>query len=337
MQSYFAHMNYALDEQWTANLGLRFNHLEKEFDHRPLGLEINNIIPSPVLITDRHDWSETSADAGLSYMVDTEAMIWFRYSWDFRPGGFNESAVSADSAFPYDGEMIHGYEAGLKTEWYNDHLRLNAAVYRTRREEKTERFARTVASGRVESVIDNVASLDIHGLDVEVEWVPTENLYIRGSYSHVSSEYDSYFIPDLTGAEDSIDLGGLLPDRAPPDNVYVFARYSFPCAEGKIGAFFGYRYSSDYQTNSGVTLAKIGNFSTVDLSVEYVWREWSFRLFSQNVKNKRYLQNVQNPSAADVVSLDPATTAPQRLATVAEYNRPRYTGFQVIYQPNFQR
>ncbi|MBD3647718.1 MAG: TonB-dependent receptor plug domain-containing protein [Pseudomonadales bacterium] len=335
LQSWFANLDYTLNGQWTAEAGLRLDHLEKEIIHEPLGIRVNNPLPSPVQLLGRAEWNDGRANLGLRYKVDDNAMIWFRYLWDLRPGGFNHNAMSRYSGESFDTELMDGYEFGLKSEWFENHLRLNATVYKYQREDKTEEFARVVTGGRVESVIDNVATMDIRGSEIELEWAPIENLYVQASLSHISSDYDEYSIPDLTGAEDAIDLSGLMPSYAPRDSIGISARYSFPFDEGRIRAWFGYRYSSDYQTNPGVIVAKIGNFSTVDLSIDYLWKAWTFRLFGQNLNDKRYLQNAQNPTAVDIVSMAPGTTAPQPLVTFSEYNRPRLTGIQIIYRPQF--
>lgn len=54
--------------------------------------------PSAVAITENKDWIEWTFSAGASYKVDDEAMIYFRFSEGYIPGGFNENAVSSESA-----------------------------------------------------------------------------------------------------------------------------------------------------------------------------------------------------------------------------------------------
>jgi hypothetical protein len=97
-------------------------------------------------------------------------------------------------------------------------------------------------------------------------------------------------------------------------------------------AFAAYRYSSDYQTNPLVPIAKVTNFATWDLSIDYDWRDWRFRLFSKNVTDKRYLQHVETHNSAQYTTVD-QTTGVATLFTNAEYNQPRYTGIEITYTP----
>jgi len=73
------------------------------------------------------------------------------------------------------------------------------------------------------------------------------------------------------------------------------------------------------------------------LSVDYTWREWKVRLFSQNVRNKYYIQYVINLADADVVPIVTGATNASGLVTFTEYNRSRYTGFEVIYTPDLSK
>ena len=328
-------MDYVLDDQWTVDFGSRVSIVEKDFNHRPSGVRINkSYLPSPVNISKNKDWTEWTFSAGISYQVDEEAMIYFRFSEGFRPGGFNENAVSVESATSYGSETTDNWELGMKSEWFNDKLRLNMAYYKIDLDNKQEQFIALVAPGRLESVIDNVATIETNGFELEFEAIPIENLYLRGTYNHMGADYKTYLVPDLANPGSELNLKGLRPNRAPKDTYFLSALYSFDFASGIINIYAGYRFSDDYQTNPKILVAKVNNHTTWDFSIDYMWRDWTFRLFSQNVKNKRYLQNVVNLTDADIVPLVQGATNATGLVTFAEYNRPRYTGFELIYRPD---
>ncbi|MBQ76109.1 MAG: hypothetical protein CMQ20_13955, partial [Gammaproteobacteria bacterium] len=333
--SFFAHVEYVLDDQWTLDLGTRLSSIEKDFRHSPSGIRSGNTItPSPTIITDSNDWDKWSYSGGASYKVDPQAMVYFRYSQGFTPGGFSENAVSADSAKSYDSETNTNWELGMKSEWFNDKLRLNLAYFENELDSKHEQFIAPVSSGRLESIIDNVASIETNGYELEFEAVPIENLYLRGSYSHMNADYEKYIVPDPATPGAEFHLEGLAPNRAPSDTYFVSALYSFDFASGIVNTYAAYRYVNDYQTNSHIQVAKIANYTTWDLSVDYTWREWKFRFFSQNVRNKRYIQNSANLVDADVVPIVSGATNASGLVTFTEFNRPRYSGFEVVYTPD---
>lgn len=103
---------------------------------------------------------------------------------------------------------------------------------------------------------------------------------------------------------------------------------------GTINAFAGYRLYSDYQTNSRLPVANIFNWTSWDLSLDYVWRDWTIRVFAPDVKDKQYLQNVRTITQADVLAQDVVTNDLAPLITYAEYNQPRNGGIEIIFEPD---
>jgi iron complex outermembrane receptor protein len=333
--SIFAHADYALDDQWTIDLGARLASIEKEFKHSPLGVHQGGVVtPSPVFIDKKDNWNEQTLSAGISFKVDQEAMIYARFSQGYRPGGFNENAVSENSAFSYDAETSENLEIGMKSEWFNDKLRLNMAYYQIDYEDKQEQFISAVAPGNLESVIDNVSSVEVAGFELEFEYVPFENFLFRGSYNNMDSNYESYEIPNPSVPGEIINLSNLQPGWAPSNSYYFSGLYSFNFASGVINVFAAYSYVDDYQTNPKLPVSNVNNYTEWDMSIDYVWQQWTFRLFSHNLNDKRYLQNAVNLTDADVSPLGPTATGATGLVTYAEYNRPRYTGFEIIYKPD---
>ena len=103
LQSAFYTMDYQMGEQWNVDVGARYYYIEKDFNHSPLGVSLGNATAlSPVLIEATSEWDEYLVSAGISYKVDEEAMIYARFSQGFRPGGFDENAVSTESGEAFD-------------------------------------------------------------------------------------------------------------------------------------------------------------------------------------------------------------------------------------------
>lgn len=105
----------------------------------------------------------------------------------------------------------------------------------------------------------------------------------------------------------------------------------------EIGVTYaGYRLYSDYPTNSRLPVANVFNWTSWDLSLDYVWRDWTIRIFSQNVKDKQHLQNVRTITQADVLAQDVVTNDLAPLITYAEYRLPRYGGVEIIFKPDIK-
>ncbi len=333
--SAFAHAKYQLNDQWIADLGLRWSQVERDFEHIPSRIRLGNALsPIRTQLVGEETSKELLMSTGISYKVDEEAMIYFRYTEGFLPGGFDENAMSAASGNSYGAETSRTGEIGLKSDWWDDRLRINVVYYKTELDNKVERFDAYVANGVIESLLDNVAEVEIAGWEVEIESTPMQNLYLRTSYSHINSDYNQFNVADLQNPGGIVNLSNLDPARAPAENLYFSADYSLPLGPGVLSAFAGYRLFSDYQTYPVLPEGDVKNWSAWDLSVSYEYREWLFRLFSNNVKNKEFAQNAGQITQTDILPVEGSTVVPS-LNTFTEYNQPRYTGIEIVYRPSF--
>ena len=71
------------------------------------------------------DWSSFTPRFAIDYKVNDEAMIYASIAKGFRPGSFH---VRADNQF-VDEEVLWNYEIGFKTDWFNNRMRLNGAIF----------------------------------------------------------------------------------------------------------------------------------------------------------------------------------------------------------------
>ena len=336
LQSYFAGINYIINDQWIADASARWTEVNRDLTHSPSRIRLGNTIsPLRTLLDSEETTKQLLISGGLAYKVDEEAMIYMRYNEGFLPGGFDENAMSAVSANSYGAETSRSAEVGLKSDWWDDRLRVNFVFYRTELDNKVERFDAFVDTDRIESLLDNRSEIDLAGWELELESIPLDNLHLRLIYSHINTDYDKYTVPDLNNPGSFVNLSNLLPTYAPDDNLFVSAMYSIPYGPGTIHTYAGYRLFSDYQTYTLLPEAKVNNWTSWDLSVSYEWNEWVFRLFSNNVKNKEFIQNIRQVTQTSILPVNSGQTSVPSLITFTEYNQPRYTGLEIIYTPNF--
>jgi len=354
----FGQLQYQLNDQWTADIALRAEELKKTIHHETGSLLLSpTIYPPAATLDSTRRWRRSVTSASLAYQVDDQAMIFTRYSTGFRPGGYDDQAISAEGLSPYGLQNVESWELGMKSEWYDDTLRLNLATYKNYYENIVQRFPNQVSSGNIEWNLGNVASAEVTGYEAEWTWVPMDNFKLNGSYSHTQPLFDRYAYDDWNNPGTLVDLAGILkPEWAAPDSFYLSSQYSWPYWNGQLTAFAAYRYSTDYRTGSQTPLSKVYNYSRWDLAISYEWQEWAIRLFARNVKDKRYIQNAGTLSAASYYPQDPATLnpaltdpslllanptlnqlVPAPLITTAEYNMPRFVGVEVIYTPDLNR
>lgn len=335
LQSAFGYIDYTINDRWNADLGVRYSQVERRFTHSPSRIRLNgNLSPLRTFIVGEETNKESLVSAGLSYKVDEEAMIYFRYSEGYLPGGFDENAMSAATGNSYGAETNRSVELGLKSDWWEDRLRVNVVYHQAELDNKLERINIITPTGDIESVLDNQAKQEHSGWEIEVASVPLPNLEIRTSFSWLDGKYDEFLVQDLAAGGVFINTTAT-PERSPDKQIFVSANYSLPIGPGTLHSYAGFRLISDYQTNNQYPEGNVDNWQAWDISVGYEWRDFVFRLFSNNVKNKEFVQNVVGVQQTDILPVTSGVTVPV-LNRYTEYNQPRMTGLEVIYRPQFR-
>lgn len=333
LRSVFGHVSWQLNPQWTADAGIRGTLINTRFNKTVSYPAPGGAALPPVSIDRNTDSSDLSGTVGLTYKVDENSMIYMRYGHDFRPGGFDVQVNSIDAASPYREAQSDSYQIALKSEWFDHHLRLNYVGYRQDYKKKLERYTAVTGSGAVESLLRNTSDIRTFGHELEVEAIPFENLRLRASLSHTNSDYITYFVPDLSGTTTAgyYDLNTTIPPYSPPDQYEFSGSYAFPYGGGRVKLYAGYRFTTSYWSLPGVAAGHANTFALLDFSVDYDWQDWKVRFFSKNINNRRYFTNAMQTTAAQVTPLPAGTTVDPVLMTTAQYNQPRFSGIEIIY------
>lgn len=338
LQVLYGHIDLKVDERSSMDLGIRYSIRTMDFEHEP---NIVENAPGSFYYSFAADeeWDKLTGSLGFTYKVDEASILYLRLSKGHRGGGYSASGFYPVAFQP---ERVESLEAGIKTSSEDGRLIFNLNAYQTKWDEKLETFI-TSENGDFSSstvytnmVTTNLSKVNIDGLEAELRARFFDTLVLRVSYSHISADYDKYSVADIaniaTDPYARLNLSGYHPARAPANTYYLSLRNSWKLGPGSLGLYFAYRYTTDYQTNPLLSRAWVHNYGTTDLSLDYQWKSWTFRFFSTNLKNNRMVQNVGNYTDANLVRRDAVTTSAQSLSTSAEYNLPRYSGFEMRYE-----
>ena len=120
--SAFMHGNYHFTDKLSFSAGLRYANTEKtaKLDHPPL---FNETIPFSVK-ANRADWL-----TALNYKFTDDMMGYVTVSTGSRPAGITTIVNTIYQLSEYPAEELTAYEAGVKTEWLNNRLRVNLAAF----------------------------------------------------------------------------------------------------------------------------------------------------------------------------------------------------------------
>jgi outer membrane receptor protein involved in Fe transport len=134
--------------------------------------------------------------ATLSYKFDPDRMVYATFSTGFRPGGINRVYDSSIHAIypPYQSDQLKNYEIGWKTQWFNERLRWNGAVFF----EDWNNFQFSYLGPNSVTVVQNAASAQSSGLETNVEWAVGGGWLLSGSATYLDAKLTSNFCGTLT-------------------------------------------------------------------------------------------------------------------------------------------
>ncbi|GAB3269695.1 TonB-dependent receptor [Parahaliea aestuarii] len=182
-------------------------------------------------------WDNVSYLLTLNYAVAETVNVYGTYSTGYNSGGFN-SRASTLSAWedPFDEEELFSYELGIKSDWFDSRVRLNAALfYNDYQDIQVAQFE--AGSGGASSRIVNAGEATYQGLEIELTALLTQGLLMELTYGYLDAEFDEYLArnPATDREEDISDVTSVT--RAPENSGSLGLQYDFePFSWGALSA-----------------------------------------------------------------------------------------------------
>lgn len=221
-QAVFGNVSYELSDQWTVSVGARYTEDEQ--------LGSNNVFDGKII------FDEWTYSFKVQYHMDDDRMLYFSHDKGFKSGGINRdfdtcgrggACLAPDQAL-WEPETTFNYEVGIKSEWLDNRLRLNAALFHQTYEDF--QINQTVP-GNASVLLTNAAEVKSTGIETEFVWMATDHLTFSGNMAYMKTKYDKYenapcALPTSSGCVDgSQDLSGKILDNAPRLTYSVAAEY----------------------------------------------------------------------------------------------------------------
>jgi len=245
----------------------------------------------------------------LEHQFTPDLMTYVSYNRGFKSGVFNSSAPSTPAVRP---EVIDAYEAGVKSQWLNDRLRLNASVFDY--QVNQVQISVTVVPGTNQLL--NAAKASIQGTDMDAEVIPFERLTLRSGVSYVDSHYKDFFNAPINIAKPA---GGYLatPGNG-SDNWLIFtpkwtfnvgAQYYIPTEHGTYGFSVINYFNGAYYPDPGNQFRQ-SPYDLVNASIDWTSpdEKWMVRLWGKNLADAKYLNQFTVNATAAVISPSPPLT-----------------------------
>jgi iron complex outermembrane receptor protein len=302
----FADGTYDLTSKLKLTVGGRYTFERKDFTQHYDGRQ---------LFDTNAGWGQFTPRAVLQYVIDPRDNVYVSYSRGFKSGDFNTFGTSPAPVSP---ETIDSYEVGLKSEPVRRLIVDVAAFYANY--SNLQISARSPTLGLFELL--NAASARLAGVELEVNYSPTEDITIRASGSYLAPTFKTFVGAPVYAAQPqggnmmtAQNVSGTDLPRAPRYTFSLGPQYHHKFSFGEIGGSLNLYHSAKAYWGLDDTWAQ-AEYSM--LNAEIYWRP------TQHLRLSAWGDNLTN-------AVVPIELLPGSLGTFESNQKPIRGGVAVRY------
>lgn len=303
--SAFGSVIFDITDQLELSGGVRYTKENKvqnisvPYVHRLLG-------PGPAFIGSgfksgpiRFSDDNVSPEVTLKYEINPDINVFASYKTGFKSGGVDNSALPSNSlsqaaltgnfsSLIYKSEKAKGGEIGVKSQFDNRNLTLNATAFYYTFDNLQVQVFNAVA---VQFVTTNAGEVTTKGLDLGMGWrTPLEGLNLSANLAYLDAEFSDTFVTFK-----GIDLDGRDAPRAPKWSGNVAFDWTIPVGGSlQIGLGGNAAFSDKYYTNTTSFADYVQkSYATFDASASIGSRDgrWKLSLIGTDLTDKLFVSS----------------------------------------------
>lgn len=306
----FGQGTYDFGEGTKLTVGLRYSSEQRGL----VGVETIPAIPVTLAgpINLRKTFSMPTWRLSVDHSFTDNFLGYVSYNRGFKSGAFNPTTIDP-SQKPVNSEVLDAYEAGVKTQWFNNRLQLNGAGYYY--DYRNIQVQRVDPNAGGASLLEAAGAAQLYGLDGDLTVIPVDGLQVHAGLGLEHARYTDYdnasgfaYIGGF-GVADTVDATGTQMLYAPDATFNVGADYTFGFADTSSLEFTGnYSFSGKYREVVGD-----GNFSRPYgvLNGSITWHapddKFFVRVWGKNLTNQQDVGALLNTLSYQKQLLEPIT------------------------------
>ncbi|MEW4467450.1 TonB-dependent receptor [Parasphingorhabdus sp. JC815] len=166
------------NEDLGVTLGLRYTWDEKKINQT-----------SPFTNVGTVNFSEPTGHLTIDYRFSDDVNIYAKAARGYRSGGFNIRTQQD----PFDPEILWSYEAGVKTQFWDNRIRFNlAGFYAEYTDQQISQPVTNPGGGGFGVLTVNAGKTQYKGVEAELSIEPFDGLQFNGSFGYVDREFKEY-------------------------------------------------------------------------------------------------------------------------------------------------
>jgi iron complex outermembrane receptor protein len=215
--------------------------------------------------------------------------------------------------FDFEGEDATNYEIGAKGFFLDGRASLSAAVFVMQFDN-----LQTSSYDGTRFIIQNAASADVTGFELEGTWQATDKLQLSAAVGHTDAEYDEFLgaqcivadaegtLEDPSCVDGEEDLSGERLERSPEWEANVRGDWQSQLTENLLLlANVSMYYSSDYYVRQDFhPLGRQDSFTKWDarISLASVADTWELAFLGRNLTDERVIQHAYEVAGSSFVA-----------------------------------
>ena len=219
----------------------------------------------------------------LTWRPADQVMAYASVTKGFTSGGFDGEASSVTAYNQgFRPESVTNYEAGIKTQWFDDTLRLNATLFDEQYHNKQELLFNSV-TGIVD--IFNAASAIANGFEFLGAYKPFDWLELSANYAKMNTRYENFLIGTVNNTGHHLS-------SSPANKFNLSAELNYPVQPGYVVGSINYAWIDTYNTGAAADpRLQIPSYGLVNLNLGYETSDRRYRItaWSRNLGNVSYI------------------------------------------------
>lgn len=316
--SAFAQSYFDLTDKLRLQAGIRYTHEQTKM----LAATVNSINLSGMTDFDgtgnvalggvtpprgEKSWNNVGWKIGLDYQATDDMLVYGYWARGFKSGGFTGRIGIAQDLGPYNPEQVDTFELGVKTDFFDRHLRFNlAGFYTNYRDLQIAQiyFVNDPVTGLPVqgNTILNAGKAEIKGFEAEVTALPFEGLTLTGSLAYLDAKYKQFIytspftvdpVANPTGIP--VNLKGNPLQNSPKWAATAGFTYEVPIGADSVRfhGFYSYTASKYLSSIDNSPRSKIQPTHLVDANIDFISADgWQIGVWGRNLLDKRYIQSV---------------------------------------------
>jgi iron complex outermembrane recepter protein len=287
-----------LDDKFEFTAGLRYTFDQKTITLKDFSATNPGVItdtPSGAPFFGAKNFHNISYALSGNYQFTDDIMGYIRIANAYKAGGFSARTPGDE----YDPETDTSYEIGVKSEFFDHRVRINADFFYTEYDNaQINVFAEDPNTHAAASVTTNAGSLNYTGGELEASVIPAKNWLIDGSFGYTDPQFNQ-FLTAIPPSTTKVNLASQAIDNYTSKMTYAIGvEYDFdPFTFGDLAVRMDYNFASpktfhpltvlsplneiikstNYHNLSGYVLLK-------DIETDY--GTWQAKFYGQNLINQ---------------------------------------------------